>query len=96
MRVVAWVNSNKVREMCIRYDYYTRGDCRAYEKMLKAADETSIEDHEGLKKIAVDIYDHSKMQDDVENSKKDYVEGIIYDILKSCTDMYVDLEEGEV
>ena len=96
MKVVAWVNSDRVREMCIRYDYYTRGDCLAYNRMLNDANDMSTDDYEGLKRIVVDIYDHSKMQDDKEYSKKDYVEGIISDILKSCTDMYVDLEEGEV
>lgn len=96
MRVRRWVVSEKVREMCVRYQYYTCGDNKAYERMLANARDIDVEDFIGLKEIAIDIYDHSKMQYDEEYTRKEYIEGILYGILNECTDMYVELDEGEV
>lgn len=96
MRVRRWVVSEKVREMCIRNGYYTCGDNRAYERMLANARDVDDQDFIGLKDIAIDIYYHSKMQYDDEYTKAQYIEGILYGILTECTDMYVELDEGEV
>ena len=95
VKVRRWISSSKVREMCIRYNYYTCGDCIAYDAMLMAADNMDADDYVGLLTIANDIYSHSKMREDEEYSKNDMVAGIIYDLLKECTDMYVEIE-GEV
>lgn len=96
MKVRRWVVSEKVREMCIRNGYYTCGDNRAYESMLANARDVDDQDFIGLKDIAIDIYYHSKMQYDDEYTKAQYIEGILYGILTECTDMYVELDEGEV
>ena len=97
IRVRRWLDSSKVREMCIRYDYYTCGDCRAYERMLaNARDIDPDTDIEGYKQIAIDIHDHSTMQYDDEWPTKDKIEGIIFGLLTECTDMYVEIDEGEV
>ena len=96
MRVRRWVDEDKVRTMCIKYGYYTCGDNRAYNRMLANSRMLDADDFIGLKDIAIDIYYHSKMQYDEEYTKTQYIEGILFGILNECTDMYVELDEGEV
>lgn len=99
IRVRRWLDSSKVREMCIRYNYYTSGDCRAYERMLaNARDIDPDTDIEGYKQIAIDIVDHtSRLSEDCEGyTFKDCVEGIMYGLLSECTDMYVEMDGNEV
>ena len=87
-----WLDSNKVRQMCINYGYYTRGDCKAYDHMLSTADMVDANDLPSVMQIAIDIYDHSNMRDDREYAKKDWIEGLMYGLLKECVEMYVELE----
>jgi len=96
MTVKKWISRDKVREMCIRYNYYTRGDCRAYDVMLATAKNLDPEDYVGLLTVANDIYNHSSIQDDAEYSRKDMIEGLVYGLLTECVEMYVEVEEGEV
>lgn len=58
-----FLDSEEVRNMCIRYGFYTCGDCNAYENLLhnlcnvkNYGDDLSVE---RLEKIARDIVDHS-------------------------------------
>lgn len=60
-----------VRQMCIAHQYYTRGDCRAYENMLGLLDlprskytGSNISANK-LEEIAEDIKDHSNTEDTV-------------------------------
>lgn len=46
-----------VRRVCIEHDYYTHGDCRAYDALLDSIP-SEIDDKEFIR-IAKDIYDHS-------------------------------------
>lgn len=105
IRVRRWLDSSKVREMCIRYNYYTRGDCRAYERMLaNARDIDPDTDIDGYKQIAIDIIDHSDMaSDDISaydyfygDGYKNNIEGVMFALLSECTDMYVELDRSEV
>jgi len=52
-----------VRDMCIRYDLYTRGDNEAYSKMLDKCN-TDHATPELLEEIAVDITNHSDTDKD--------------------------------
>ena len=105
IRVRRWLDSSKVREMCIRYNYYTRGDCRAYDKMLASADNLDANDLEAVKQIAVDIIDHSNMTSEDTCSAYDYfcndgykedIEGVMYGLLSECTEMYVEMDRSDV
>lgn len=99
IRVRRWLDSSKVREMCIRYDYYTCGDCESYERMLRNADniETETEMQE-VKQIAIDIFDHSALSKrGCDNyTAKDCIEGIMYGLLSECTELYVEMDDDEV
>ena len=93
MKVMRWLDREKIREMCIRYNHYTRGDCRAYDKMLAMARNADADNLELVKKIAIDIYDHSNMNSDGMFNKVDLIEGIMYGLLTECTYTFVDLQD---
>ncbi len=52
---------NRVREMCIRENFYTCGDCDEYDAMLTKVRENAPTD-EMIYEIAKDINDHTKGQ----------------------------------
>lgn len=47
-----------VRQLCIAEDYYTRGDCSAYQNMFEMCG--VIQNEEQIMKIAEDIKAHSR------------------------------------
>lgn len=96
MTVKKWISRDRVREMCIRYRYYTRGDCNAYDAMLATAKNLDPEDHVGLLVVAKDIYNHSTLKDDNEFAPADHIAGLVYALLTECVEMYVEVEEGEI
>ena len=51
-----------VREVCISHQYYTRGDCEAYQNMF---DHCGYVNADTLEVIAKDIKDHSNTEDSV-------------------------------
>ena len=70
-RLAKVLDREDVRKMCIAHQYYTIGDCRAYENMLGLLDLPRSK-HTGsnisavkLKEIAEDIKDHSNTEDTV-------------------------------
>ena len=64
-RLAKVLDREDVRQMCIAHQYYTRGDCRAYENMLGLLDlprskyTGSNISADKLEEIAEDIKDHS-------------------------------------
>lgn len=63
MTVKRYISAGKVRNICIENGYYTRGDNEAYSKMLDSINVKDEFNDEKLKSVAVDIYNHS----DIEN-----------------------------
>ena len=96
IRVHRWLDDCKVREMCIRYRYYTCGDNTAYSNMLAMARDEDADNYEWVKQIAIDIYDHSTVREDKEYTAKEHIEGIMNMLLSECVEMYVELDESEV
>ena len=92
IKVTRWLDSNKIRQMCIRYRYYTCGDCASYDKMLDRAVGLDADDLEAVLTIAEDIYEHSTVKDDVEYPKRDCLEGLVNMLLSECVDMFVDID----
>ena len=59
---VTKIRMEKVRAKCIEKDWYTRGDCEAYSRMLSWCHENGEDAPYSitlLEKIAKDIYEHS-------------------------------------
>lgn len=92
VRIRRWVEADKVYQMCNRNNYYTRGDNYAYGNMLAMCREAE-DDTEYIKQIAIDIYHHSTLMDDKEYSPEDHVAGIMGEILRTCMDLYVEIED---
>lgn len=63
MRLVRIIDSESVRELCIKNGFYTRGDCRAYDYLLNNLCSDSGYSREvsdsDIEEIARDIVDHS-------------------------------------
>ena len=57
------LEAEKVRELCVEHNFYTRGNSKSYEDMLNKCKDVSTPD--SLMEIAQDIVDHS----DVENNE---------------------------
>lgn len=96
MTAVRYLESGKVREMCIKYQYYTHGDCEAYEWMLGACDRCNVENINEVKLIAMDIYFHSTLREDDEYSLEDKIAGIMYGLYNECMETIVTVERGEI
>ena len=59
------VEAAKLRAMCIRYDYYTRGSNEAYGEMLLKYDFSDEIAEKELEWLAENIKSHSDTEDDV-------------------------------
>lgn len=90
-RLAKVLDREDVRQMCIAHQYYTRGDCRAYENMLGLLDlprskyTGSNISADKLEEIAEDIKDHS----DTEDTVRDIMENL-------CCHIRVGLFDREV
>ena len=54
-------NSNSVRETCIKFGWYTCGNCTDYHKMLDFVDSHKPTDN-NISKVVEDIFNHSNQE----------------------------------
>ena len=54
-------NSNSVRETCIKFEWYTEGNCDDYQKMLDFVDSHKPTDN-NICKVVEDIFNHSDQE----------------------------------
>lgn len=73
---------DKIRQMCIMRNLYTRGDCRDYSCMLNFAHDANVTT-ENLITIAQDIAEHSDLQA-YGCSYREAVENFIYVLANEC------------
>lgn len=71
--------ADSIREMCVRHNFYTRGDSKAYTELLDK--ELLKPTVSVMEKIAVDILKHS----DAEGYN---IESMMYVIEKECVETY--------
>ena len=87
MRVTYRVKSISVRKMCIDYDYYTCGDCKAYDNMFSMCYEARTP--EAIFNIAEDIWNHSDrdslMDEWGEDDEAECVRMIANQIINDCS-----------
>lgn len=72
------IDTVKVRSLCIDNNYYTCGDCTAYNNMFTMCENATTP--EDIKGIAKDIADHSNVEDD----KQEFIDNIVFLILNKC------------
>lgn len=70
-RLARVLDRDDVWRLCIKHQYYTRGDCESYEKMLSSLDHRSKYTGSNinaysLEDLATDIKNHSDTEDTVE------------------------------
>ena len=53
-----------LRNLCIRHEWYTKGDCKEYDRLLDMCDEYCYLDNTKLYMMASDIILHSNMEND--------------------------------
>ena len=90
-------NADRVRRMCIEHNFYTMGDCEAYDKMLNMVDGC----HERMSRdlienVAIDIANHTERQYFSQDADEDYklnIENIIYLLLNEAIIYRVERDE---
>ena len=87
----AW-DSDDVRRMCIKHDFYTCGDNEEYSAMLRYVDEHEPTT-ENLYIIAVDIYEHSAL-DDFGQYGDSVISSIMFDLEREAVRTFHEIKEG--
>ena len=65
------IDTNKLRQICINNNWYTKGSNADYLKMFKMCDKENITTNQ-LFKIAKDIYIHTDIDEAEEGCSRDY------------------------
>ena len=89
------IRHNRVRQMCINLDLYTKGDNSKYEHMLYVLCSRIDADIEHYEKIAQDILDHSDWQKVAEKYGEDYnglMELLLSELINECSYIIVERE----
>ena len=90
IREMKFWNRGDVMNVCIKHDYYTRGDGTAYEKMLRFVDE-----HEPTKtnifKVAKDIVEHSDLERYGSPTKEWDIQAIMFDITREAVSVHYEI-----
>ena len=80
-----WMNMDDLRELCIRHEWFTRGDCKAYDKFLNMPYDTKGNQRNITTKLLYSMartimrYSDPKTYDIIE------VGGIMYSLGQICT-----------
>lgn len=77
-------HASDVRHLCIKHDWYTRGDNKAYSAMLDMVDE-SEPTTANIYKVAKDIEEHSRTDYEIEN--------IMFELKKWCVTTFYTIEK---
>lgn len=83
-------DSYRVRNMCIKHDYYTRGDNEAYRKMLEFVDANSP-NKTNIYKVAKDIVSHSDM-DSYIGEDAELIQGVMYDLANDVVKTHFEIQ----
>ena len=85
------IDTDKVRAMCIRNNYYTSGTNEDYCKMFRMCCSSF-----GILAIASDIFEHSnkeRLMQESGCSKKEVLENICFELINDCSYTCVSIEE---
>lgn len=87
MKEARKIDSMKVRKYCIKKNFYTRGDNKAYENLLFNLCKTKHATLGRIEKIAADILMHSSWEMECKMAGCDYEElltHVMSDIINEC------------
>lgn len=87
MKEIRRIQTDRVRNLCIENNYYTKGTCEEYAAMFDLCRTVNPSTND-FEQIAVDIMEHSDVQDWCERSGMPpmaMVECIMYELINNCT-----------
>lgn len=93
MKEVRRIQIDRVRNMCIRNDYYTSGTCEEYGAMFEMCkvENPTTDDFE---RIARDIFNHSdkeKLLERVGMQSRSFIrECIMFELINDCTIVHIE------
>ena len=76
-----------VRNLCIKKDWYVRGSCDEYDKMLNYVNEHYYPKSKDVYNVAKDIFEHSNKDYWIRGgglSEKEAVESIMFELYNDC------------
>ena len=85
-----YLETSKLRQVCVDNDYYTRGDNYAYDKMFRKlwdVDNPKELTNEKLIDIAQDIFDHSNIERimrDYGCGEEEVLNSIMFNLVNAC------------
>ena len=85
MKELRKLNSNDVRLLCIRHNYYTKGNNEQYGNLLESIYQNEMFNtttHD-IVRIATDILEHSNLDYNM-GSKNDYLKNIAFELFEIC------------
>lgn len=65
MKELRTISMSDVRKACIKNNWYTNGDCEAYDSMLSFVNGLKYASTDDLETIATDIKEHSDTDDEI-------------------------------
>ena len=82
------LHADKVRELCIRQNWYNAGNNQNYDDILEYAEghNGTLED---IRYIAEDIYNHTVSDDWDSYNKKDILENIAFHLVNDCCTTFI-------
>ena len=80
------MNSDDLRNLCIREHWYTEGNCEEYTNLLSKADDIDNVTTDDIVEIATDIYSHSRFEDDY--TMNELILNIMFKVGKICITLF--------
>lgn len=81
------ISADKVREMCIKHEWYTRGVNVEYQELLSYVDRhRHFITMSSILSIAMNIIEHSNMYN--EYSKAENIDNVVFFIIRECVDIF--------
>ena len=99
MRIYRNLDYSRVLEMCVHYQYYTRGDISSYNNMLNMCKLKSDATDSVIISIAKDIYNHTDIQKIMHEygcDEKEVLANIVFNLCNDCCFTQVEAEDGDV
>ena len=96
-KVTRIIRSSDVRNMCIHYGLYTKGDCEEYKHLLNDLCERKSPSIEDYDEILNDIISHSDLNELIETyggTKEELMESFMYKLVNDCSYIFVERIEG--
>ena len=89
-----YLDTDKIRDLCIDNNYYTCGDCEEYSAMFGLARRADANKPEDIYQIALNIFMHSTLSKyPGEYTEYELIAGIMYGLYNDCTYTLLEIED---